>query len=275
MAEAPLTSALANHGPLVFLGGGRITSALVAGLRLAKFRATILVHDRNPEKLRALRRQYNVRTTPDLLPALEQRGILFLAVRPSSVRDVLQQVRELPVRPTLGVSLAAGIPLKKLKDLAPSLHWARAMPSPVSRTRVGLTALAFDRGVSSAARKRVRQIFRLVGSVLEIPENQFDAFTVTYSVSHGYHALATLAAAAQGLSLDRETSLMAAAHALADAIVSWRQGSYSLQDLLHEAATPGGVAAATMRAMDGAGYREAIIRGLRDGLAQAKRNAKD
>ena len=40
---------------IVFLGGGRITSALVAGLRLARDARAIVVYDRNPEKMRALR----------------------------------------------------------------------------------------------------------------------------------------------------------------------------------------------------------------------------
>ena len=35
----------------MFLGGGRITSALVAGLRRAGHQGVIVVHDRNPEKL--------------------------------------------------------------------------------------------------------------------------------------------------------------------------------------------------------------------------------
>ena len=39
----------------VFIGGGRIASALVAGLRRAEYKEAIVVHDRNPKKLRALR----------------------------------------------------------------------------------------------------------------------------------------------------------------------------------------------------------------------------
>ena len=37
----------------VFLGGGRITGALAAGLRLAGYEREIIVYDRNPEKVRA------------------------------------------------------------------------------------------------------------------------------------------------------------------------------------------------------------------------------
>jgi len=85
--------------------------------------------------------------------------------------------------------------------------------------------------------------------------------------------LAKLAAAAEKAGLDAKTALTAAAHALADAIESWREGTTPLADLLQEAATPGGTAAATIAQMDNAGYSRILKRALRKGMAQAKRNA--
>jgi pyrroline-5-carboxylate reductase len=93
---------------LVFLGGGRITSALIAGLRLTQGQAEIIapqiivpkiivpqiivpkiiVHDRNPEKLRELRRKYRVGIELDLHRAVAQAGLLVIAVRPDSVREL-------------------------------------------------------------------------------------------------------------------------------------------------------------------------------------------
>jgi pyrroline-5-carboxylate reductase len=109
---------------------------------------------------------------------------------------------------------------------------------------------------------------------MEIPEKQFDAFTVTYSSSHGYHALAALARAAEAIGLDRKTALMAAAHALADGIIAWRAGNLSLQKLLKEAATPGGIAEAVLADLDQAGYRRIVQNGLRAGIKRAQKNAK-
>jgi pyrroline-5-carboxylate reductase len=43
---------------------------------------------------------------------------------------------------------------------------------------------------------------------------------------------------------------------------------------LHEAATPGGIAAAVMEAMDQAGYSRVLARGLKAGLKRARENAK-
>jgi pyrroline-5-carboxylate reductase len=148
------------------------------------------------------------------------------------------------------------------------------MPSPVCRSGRGLTAVTFPRTLPKADRKRVRALFASLGRVVEIPENKFDAFTVIYSCSHGYHALAALAKSAQEAGLDRKTALLASAHALADGIVAWRQGRLPLESLFEEAATPGGIAATAAAGMDAAGYRAAVRKGVAAGLQKARANAR-
>lgn len=260
----------------VFIGGGRITSALVAGLRRAGHRGAIVVHDRNAEKLRALQRDFGVEVERDLQAAVARADMLIIAVRPASVAEMLDDIaRCAGASRLLAVSLAAGIPLKKLRPrLNPRVRWARALPSPICRIGRGLTAVTFARNVSASDRKRVRAFFDQVGLVLEIAESRFNAFNATYSPGHGYHALATLAKAAQDNGLDRKMALTAAAHALAEAILYWRESGQKLSNLLQEAATPGGTTAATLAAMDAAGYKTAIERGLAAGIRQAQANAR-
>jgi len=259
-----------------FLGGGHITGALAAGLRLGGYSGEIVVYDRNPGKLRALRRESRVEIAQDLQSAVEWAGMLVIAVRPASVAGMLEEVAACGARaPKLCVSLAAGIPLRKLRaGLGPPVHWARAMPSPVCRIARGLTPVSFARSVAPAERARVRRFFAYVGPVLDLPERQLDAITAAHSPTHGYHALATLAKAAQGAGLDRATALTAAAHALSDGIFYWRESGLKLEELLREAVTPGGIAAATMSAMDAAGYLRAVKAGIRAGVRQARQNAR-
>lgn len=268
MAEGQLTRAT------VFLGAGRITGALAAGLRLAEYRKPIVVYDRNPWKMRALRRESGVEIAQDLKSAVQRAEMLIIAVRPGSVAEALGQVAKCGATPGLCVSLAAGIPLAQLRaQIGKPARWARAMPSPVCRVGRGLTPVSYDRQVGKAERARVRDLFELVGPVLDMPEKQIDAITATHSPTHGYHALAALAKAAHDAGLDRKTALIAAAHALCDGIAYWRESGESLEDLLQEAATPGGIAAATMAAMDEARYERAVAKGLKAGMARARRNA--
>ncbi len=258
----------------VFLGGGRITGALISGLRLAGYRQRIIVHDRHAAKLRQLKREFRVAVERDLQRAVAQAGLLIVAVRPDSIKDLLAAIGPVD-RPLLAVSLAAGVPLSKLrKRLAPPVRWARAMPSPTCRTGRGFTALTFSREVSQPERKLVRYFFARVGTVMEIPEQKFDVFTATYSSSHGYHALAALSHAGEKLGLDRRTALAAAAHALAGGVLAFTESKLPLEKLIHEAATPGGIAATVMRTMDDAGYYGIIERGVRAGVARARANGR-
>jgi pyrroline-5-carboxylate reductase len=259
----------------VFLGGGHITGALAAGLRLAGDQQELVVYDRNPAKVQALRRESRVEVAKDLKSALVRAEVLVIAVRPGSVKAMLAEVVACGSQPPrLCVSLAAGIPIKNLRAWLPRVKWARAMPSPVCRIGRGLTPVCFDRGVPKVDRDQVRGFFERVGPVLDLPESQFDAMTAASSPTHGYHALAHLAKAAQSEGLSGKTALIAAAHALADGIEYWRQSGASVEELLVEAATPGGIAAATMAAMDEAGYARAVSSGIKAGIAQAQRNAK-
>jgi pyrroline-5-carboxylate reductase len=134
--------------------------------------------------------------------------------------------------------------------------------------------VSFDRGVANSDRVRIRKLFALVGPVINLPESQMDAITATHSPTHGYHALAHLAEAAQRAGLNRKAAVIAAAHALSDGIAYWRESKLELDELLQEAATPGGIAAATMAAMDRARYARVVRKGLAAGIAQARRNAK-
>jgi pyrroline-5-carboxylate reductase len=258
----------------VFLGGGRITGALISGLRLAGYNQPIVVHDRHAAKLRRLRREFGVEVEGDLQRAVAKAGLLVIAVRPDTVRELLDDLGRVD-RPLLAVSLAAGVPLSKLRRrLGPPVRWSRAMPSPTCRTGHGFTALAFSREISSVDRKRVRAFFAQVGTVLEVPEKKFDVFTATYSSSHGYHALAALSRAGQELGLDRPAALAAAAHALAGGVMAFTESKLPLQTLIHEAATPGGIASTVLKAMDEAGYYRAVERGVRAGVARARANAR-
>jgi pyrroline-5-carboxylate reductase len=83
-----------------------------------------------------------------------------------------------------------------------------------------------------------------------------------------------LVGAAEAIGLDRKIAL-ASAHALADGIIAWRAGDLSLEKLLREAATPGGIAEAAVTAtLDQAGYRRIVKNGLCAGIRRARKNSE-
>ncbi len=261
----------------VFLGGGRITGALVAGLRHAGFGGRMVVCDRHAKKLRELRSRYAVQSQPDLRRAVANASLLLIAVRPADVFPLLGTIAAtgpLPRRAVV-VSLAAGVPLRALRrTLGPGVEWARAMPSPACRSAHGLTALAFDRGTRMASRRRVQELFERVGEVIQIPEREMDAFTVAYSTSQGLHALASRIRAARKIGLSPRTASVAVAHALVEGARAPGEGDASLEQLMAEAATPGGIAASVLDTLHAGAYERLVERAFRTGLARARKMAQ-
>ena len=258
---------------MVFLGGGRITTALLSGLRLAKYRGPIFVHDRNAHKLERLRREFRIKTEADLNEAVRRADILILAVRPQDLAALLASLPPIH-RPMAALSLAAGIPLTVLRRLLGTpVRWARAMPSPAARNGHGLTGLTFSAKYPNAARRAIEHLFSSVGKIVHIPDRQMDAFTVAYSSSHGQYAMQALCAAAQKLGLPRRLALISATHALADSVVASQDSRLRTAELLHEAATPGGIAAECMAALDAGGYPRIVERALRAGVNRARKFA--
>src|SRR5215470_14168446 len=125
---------------IVFLGGGRITSAMLAGLRLARSGDRFVIHDRNPRKMRGLQRLHAAVPEVNLQKAVEMADMLVVAVRPDSIKKLVEEIGGI-TQPLLAISVAAGIPLRLLSKWAsPRIRWARAMPSPLCRSGKGLTA---------------------------------------------------------------------------------------------------------------------------------------
>jgi pyrroline-5-carboxylate reductase len=270
-------------GTTLFIGGGNIGAAMIAGLRVGKYAAPIAVHDHRTERMRLLRRAHGATEEPDLGTGVRTARLIVLAVRPDAAEEMLRELnvaleRGSPREPRkILVSVMAGLPLAWLrKRIRAGVRWARAMPSPLCESGNGLTALAFESGCANETREAVHRLFGTFGQVVVLPERHFDAFTVIYSPSHGMHALSALADAGVEAGLSRKTALQAAAHALRGAEAALTTGSGNLKRLERLAATPGGTAEATMAGMETAGYRNVVAQGVQQGIARARtiRSAK-
>src|SRR5512138_2709797 len=83
-----------SRNSIVLLGGGRIASAMIAGLKLAGFRGPLVVHDRNLPKLKKLKKEFGLTVEPELDRAVAQAELLIIAVRPDSVGDLMLKIRD-------------------------------------------------------------------------------------------------------------------------------------------------------------------------------------
>ena len=137
----------------VFLGGGRITSALCedCGWRGIRERSCCL----RSQSCEAAGTCAESRASSGRRSEIgNSAGVdVDLAVRPASVPGCSRRLRGW-IAPGLCVSLAAGVPLSTLRRSAEAVRFVRALCRVRCAGRTGLTAITFDRAVTRVQRGR-------------------------------------------------------------------------------------------------------------------------
>lgn len=109
--------------------------------------------------------------------AVKEAEIILLAVKPQSLEEVAQELAEYLHSKQVLVSILAGVPLKRLKDLFKAPIVVRAMPNLPLIYQEGVVGLSQIEHLSSSLHKQLDSLFQCCGTVFWLPEKQFDALT--------------------------------------------------------------------------------------------------
>lgn len=108
--------------------------------------------------------------------AVEGADVVILGVKPAAVRDVLADVHSAIPHQAVVVSVAAGVTIDQMATLWPGAI-VRTMPNTPSAVGKGVTGIAVGPGVSAAQRESVLELFRSVGDVLVVDEEDINALS--------------------------------------------------------------------------------------------------
>ena len=145
-----------------FLGGGNMTSAIVAGMT-KHGGYEIEVIDRNQDKRHYLSSCYQVRTS-DKLTELAATDILVLAVKPQDMQQATAGIR---LNGALVLSIAAGLTINTLSQfLGNHQRIIRIMPNTPCQIGLGISGIFAPSGVSAADKTVAENIMRTTGEVV-------------------------------------------------------------------------------------------------------------
>lgn len=203
---------------------------------------------------------------PDLIAASD---VVVVAVRPQHVAGVLAEAG-----PLLGdrplVSVAAGVSLAELRAALPGdARVARVMPNVAAA--LGLGVFLFVPGTLAERTAEVGELFALAGDVIELDERDFDAATAVAGCMPGMLALLVRdfgrAAERRGLAPDVARRLAIAGVLGAAAVIS-HDGDPDA--VIASAATPGGMTAAAIAALEERDIAEAVALAVQAAAERAK-----
>jgi pyrroline-5-carboxylate reductase len=187
----------------------------------------------------------------------ERADVVVLAVKPAALDAAAAELGAARIV----VSLLGATSTARLSEAFPDAEVVRVMPNVAAEVRRGVLCIAGDEQAA------VRDLLAVLGTVVELPDAQFDAATAVMGCSPAYIALAVEALADAGAAeggLDPELSLRLVVETAAGTAELLRR--HDPAELCRAVASPGGSTEAGLEALESEGAREAFAAAVRASL---------
>lgn len=220
----------------------------------------MLFFDADSGKARKLAEELGGEAVDSNAELAERADVVLLAVKPG----VLQEAAAELAGAGSVVSILGATPLERVEAAFPEAAVGRVMPNVAVEVGGGVLCIAgeFD--------PEVREKLSLLGSVIELPDSQFDVATALMSCSPAYFALVAEALAEAGVSAGLEKKLVE------KLVIEAAAGTGSLMrirrpaDVRVSVTSPGGSTEAGLEALEREGAREAFEAAVRASLERMK-----
>ena len=247
-----------------FVGTGNMGEALVQGLLHGHLCRPdqILCSDVRPERLKLVREAHGVKGTSHNIEVVKQSEIILLAVKPQTMKHIIEEVSKYLDFSKLIISIAAGVSLAAIESHAgKELKLVRVMPNICVSVREGASAIAGGRHATKEDLAVAKTIFDSVGKSVLIEEDLLDAVTGLSGSGPAYIFLIidALADAGVKMGLSRHDSIILASQTVLGAakmLIETREHPGRLKDMV---TSPGGTAIAGLHTLEQGGVRTTLI----------------
>ena len=247
-----------------FIGAGRMGRALASGLVQAGLVRAEQLSASDPSA--AARSEFasavpKATVVDNNAEVLRSSDIVFLAVKPQHVEDVLAELRPEATVEKLLVSIAAGISLQTLSDGLQTDRLIRVMPNTPCLVRFGACGYCLGTGASSDDGKLVARLLQSVGIAHQLDETMMDAVTGLSGSGPAfvYVMIEALSDGGVRMGLPHDVALKLAAHTVRGAAEMVVATGRHPADLKDEVTSPGGTTITGLQALEKGGMRAAMI----------------
>ncbi|ORE87437.1 pyrroline-5-carboxylate reductase [Oceanococcus atlanticus] len=236
-----------------FIGGGNMATSLIGGLVATSHDPDrILVTEPDEQRRDLLVSDHGVVALQDNAVLAAQADVIVLAVKPNIMASVLEEIRQpVQVRKPLIISIAAGIPLQRYRDLlGPGMPIVRSMPNTPALVRAGMTGAIMDAEQPGEVRKLATAVLAAAGEVRWFEtDHDLDCLTAVSGSGPAYffHLMECMQAGAERLGLSPEVARDLVLHTAYGAAKLALHDSASPAELRQRVTSPGGT---TAKALD-------------------------
>lgn len=227
-----------------FIGFGKMANAIAKGIVDSKFctPSDIYIFDVNKDALEKAKEEFGVNIALSNNDLAQKCDVIVLAVKPFILKDVLKEISPLLNPEKLIISIAAGISIKDMEQIAGKIPVIRVMPNTPALVNSGMSAICRGEYASSEDTKLTLEIFKSVGEVIESEEKYIDVITAISGSGPAffYYFINEIARAGEKLGFDYTTSLKLSAQTALGAAKMVMKQDVNPEQLIINVTTPGG-----------------------------------
>ncbi len=257
------------NNKIAFIGSGMMAQAIIAGmLKKDLVKAEDLMAS-GPREERGLELQerYGVLPFTDNHLAAEQADIVVISVKPQRLDKALDSIKRAIKKDALVISIVAGGPIQKFKEILGHENIVRAMPNTPARIGEGITVWTSSVTVSDKERDLAGQMLSGLGDEIYVEEEEYlDKATALSGTGPAYVYLFMEAMVDAGVHLGFSRRI---AEKLVIQTIRGSVNYYDLHDehrhlarLRNQVTSPGGTSAEAIYFLEKAGFRTAISRAV-------------
>lgn len=256
------------------IGCGNLGSSFIKGLITSDViePEQITASDPDEEKLKEMKSQ-GVKTTTDNLEAAEASDVVFLAVKPGLVGDMLEGLKL--TEEDLLVSLAAGVSTDFMENHCKA-RIIRIMPNICAEALEMASGFSLGKKATNKDRKLIESILEKLGSTIEVDENLMNTVTGLSGSGPAYVFLMIKAIqeAGEERGLSEEESLTLTAQTVKGSAELALKSDRELDELIDMVSSPKGTTIEGMKILEKEGVKNSFKRAVRAATERAEELSK-
>ena len=258
-----------------FVGAGNMAEAMIASLINSKMLAPheISVSDISADRRGLVKQSYsvNVYSKNQVISGVAE--IVFLAVKPQQLPEVLGEIASNVGHQHLVISIVAGKKIQFIQSQLPQARVIRVMPNLPCTVSEGMSVFCMGDTANASDRQTASRLLSSFGEVLELPEERFDAVTALSGSGPAFFSyfLNQLVDASVKEGLDRKDALMLACQTMRGTSRLLIEKHLDPADLIKTVTSAKGTTAAGLAVLDKSDVSEILNQTIK---AAAKRSAE-
>lgn len=244
------------------IGSGMMGGALMQAIAKKFGGENILVTDVDFSKAETFAKKIGATALSSNTEVVEKSDIVFLAVKPQFLSDVLYEINSSLSEEKLLVSIAAGVKLETIFNIIGSAcAKIRVMPNLPATVGEAMIALSPDTNCSEENVSLVKELLESAGKVEVVPEKLMDTVTAVSGSgpAYAFMFIEALADAAVRFGMPRAQAYTYAAQTLKGSAALFLEDGRSVSELKDAVCSPAGTTIEGVVALERGGFRNSVI----------------